>query len=473
MTTIEFDLPGYDIIEKIGSGGMASVYRANQHTFQRNVALKILRQDLGEDALFSERFIQESLIVAKLHHSHIVQVYDVGEYKNWFYVAMEFLSKGNLSEAMENDYLSVHQAITIFSQILSALAYSHEKKIVHRDVKPDNIMFRDDGAAVLTDFGIAKDADSAMDLTQTGTIMGTPKYMSPEQIRGATVGPTSDLYSLGIVLFHMFTGKVPFSGTTMVEVAFKHLNDPIPSLPKDLEKYQPLINGLLVKNPAQRIQSGGDAQRLLKEIQELAAPVKDEDATVILQKYTPPISDTAVTEISIAKLPEPENTAATDQNSRKRHFGLTIAVGLCLLISLTVFLGFQLLDSSSESMISQTEKLNSKATETEKLTPSPATSQTVVNEAQLLESMQNETPQNTEALPNNVKPSNNSISDSLFLELQIKGLLRSAEIDLREGRLTHPKNNNALDKYQRILIIDPSNVIAQEKIDELKPVSTN
>lgn len=263
---------------------MASVYRAKQKTFQRDVALKVLRQDLGSDEKYSERFVQESQIIAKLHHSHVVQVYDVGQFKNLFYVAMEFLNGRNLSEMLRMQRVDRKRAVRIFSQIASALDYSHQKGIVHRDVKPDNIMFRDDQAAVLTDFGIAKDTDAAMELTQTGTIMGTPKYMSPEQIRGGTVSPSSDLYSLGVVFFQMLTGAVPFTGSTLVEVAVKHLNEPIPAMPEGLEHFQTIIDKILAKKPEDRYHRG-------KEILQDLAKVEHQSISVLLDsddEYTPP-----------------------------------------------------------------------------------------------------------------------------------------------------------------------------------------
>ncbi len=537
MIITDFDLPGYDILEKIGSGGMASVYRANQHTFRRNVALKILRQDLSEDEQFSERFVQESLIVAKLNHSHIVQVYDVGEYKQWFYVAMEFLSKGNLSEAMETSYLSVQESIAIFSQILSALTYSHDKNIVHRDVKPDNIMFRDDGAAVLTDFGIAKDSDSAMDLTQTGTIMGTPKYMSPEQIRGVGVTPASDLYSLGIVLFQMLTGKVPYSGSTMVEVAYKHLNDPIPELSADLAKYQPLINGLLAKNSEDRIQNGAAAQDLLHDIRGLKKSDISEDSTIIVNR--------SQTNASHSKSTTSSKFSTTNANDDRQSLVTKYPIKLIIpsVAVLAMALSFlvtqtaeQTTDQPAKQITSDPTLIDTKTANTKTDTPESQQESTkaiidkfirqaedYANQGQLFEpnnqnawseylSVLKIDPNNTEitsriqymlterikaaqrsptqekindiqqlikdanvylnksvsteltaqttALSESLKPN----SEILFLQLQIKGLLQSAELDIKEGRINNPTGNNAREKYQKILQLDPTNSIARDQL---------
>jgi serine/threonine protein kinase len=325
-------------------------------------------------------------------------------------------------------------------------------------------MFRDDGAAVLTDFGIAKDSDSAMDLTQTGTIMGTPKYMSPEQIRGLTVTPTSDLYSLGIMLFQMLTGSVPYTGATMIEVAYKHLNDPIPTLANELEKFQPLIDGLLAKESNQRIQNGNKAQQLLKDIQEATisttsttrtAPTTKDDATVILKKDTPSISTHEETALS-------HNAKSVDQNhseknpSNKIRKPVIVTACIALITAAAVILGTRYFKPDS-------------AVTTADVSPSNPPTLFSGQENNPIELAPNEAQESTNNSTDQTSTETPSAADSLFRELQINGLLKSAEIDIQEGRLTSPKDNNALDKYQRVLVIDPSNVIAQQKIDELMP----
>ena len=263
---LDFEIPGYDIIESIGRGGMASVYRARQHTFDRNVALKILKPDLSEDDAFCQRFIMESMIVAKLSHSHIVQVYDVGEISNHYYIAMEFLSGGDLSARLKKG-MSAKEAIHVIKQIASALDFAHRKNIIHRDLKPDNVMFREDEAAVLTDFGIAKETTADINLTQTGLIVGTPKYMSPEQIRGADPTPKADIYSLGIMFFQLLCNRVPFQGPDLVATAYKHFNDPIPQLPSHLAPFQSLIEQMLAKDADDRIARGNEVVEAIEDIE--------------------------------------------------------------------------------------------------------------------------------------------------------------------------------------------------------------
>ncbi len=280
---IDLEIPGYDIIEPIGRGGMASVYRARQHSFDRNVAIKVLKPDLSEDDAFCQRFVMESLIVAKLNHSNIVQVYDVGEIKNHYYIAMEFLSGGDLHKRLKGG-LPASEAVSVIKQIASALDFAHRKNIIHRDLKPDNVMFREDEAAVLTDFGIAKETDADINLTQTGLIVGTPKYMSPEQIRGNEPTPQGDIYSLGIMFYQLLCNRVPFEGPDLIATAYKHFNDPVPLLPPHLSQYQELLENMLAKSAEDRIARGKDVAKELERI-ERDHPIQERtDDTVVLQK---------------------------------------------------------------------------------------------------------------------------------------------------------------------------------------------
>ncbi|MFL0811518.1 MAG: serine/threonine protein kinase [Agarilytica sp.] len=280
---IDLDIPGYDILEAIGRGGMASVYRARQHTFDRNVAVKILKPDLSEDDAFCQRFVMESHIVAKLNHSNIVQVYDVGEVSNHYYLAMEFLSGGDLHKRLKKG-LSVEEAVSIIRQMASALDFAHKKNIIHRDLKPDNVMFREDGAAVLTDFGIAKETNADIHLTQTGLIVGTPKYMAPEQIRGADPSPQGDIYSLGIMFYQLLCNRVPFQGGDLVQTAYQHFNDPVPQLPPHLQQYQSLIEHMMAKTIEERMPCGKDVVKALDDIVKQHPFSEKNDETVLLKR---------------------------------------------------------------------------------------------------------------------------------------------------------------------------------------------
>lgn len=245
---------GYRLERPIGRGGMSTVYLALQESVQREVALKVLTSALAGEEEFSQRFLHEARIAAGLRHPNIVHIYDVAQDGDVHYIAMEYLPGGPLL-TRRRSLLPPPLAMQMLRQIGSALAYSHKRGVVHRDIKPDNILLRDDGEAVLTDFGIARAIDSHR-MTRTGSIVGTPHYMSPEQARGAKLDGRSDLYSLGIVLHEMLTGAVPYVADDPLAVGIMHLSAPLPRLPDHCAEFQPILDRLLAKDPNQRFQSG-------------------------------------------------------------------------------------------------------------------------------------------------------------------------------------------------------------------------
>lgn len=252
-------IPGYRLEKKLGSGGMATVYLATQESLHRKVAFKVMAPHLAKTPGFAERFMREARIVAQMQHPHIVAVHDVAEFQGVYYLAMEYLTGGSLADRLKNKEVTPHTALIVTRDIADALNYAHQKNIVHRDIKPDNILFREStGAAVLSDFGIAKALDAETQLTQMGSTVGTPKYMSPEQARGQKLDGRSDLYGLGVMLFEMLTGKPPYTAEDPVALAVKHLQDPIPVLPEALQRYQILINKLMAKEPGDRFPNGAE-----------------------------------------------------------------------------------------------------------------------------------------------------------------------------------------------------------------------
>jgi serine/threonine-protein kinase PpkA len=249
-------IPGYQIEGEIGHGGMATVYQAVQTSLERTVALKVMAPALAADTTFGERFQKEAKTVASLTHPNILAIHDIGAVGPYNYIAMEYVSGGDLKECIRKG-LTPEQALEVVRQVADALEHAHKQGIVHRDIKPENILFREDGTVVLTDFGIAKSVDATTQMTATGMSIGTPRYMSPEQAQGKSgLDGRSDLYSLGVVLFEALTGKAPFDAETPVGIALKHVQAEIPKLPAQLAKYQPLIDRLMAKTPTDRYNTG-------------------------------------------------------------------------------------------------------------------------------------------------------------------------------------------------------------------------
>lgn len=255
-------IPGYTIIKKINAGGMATVFLATQHSVGRTVALKIMKPSLDKDPEFHQRFQREANIIGQLSHPNIIPIYDIGRHEGFNYISMEFLPRGALDEKIKQG-IAPEQALKIATGIAAALEQAHSKGYVHRDIKPENILFREDDSPVLTDFGIARTIKSKANMTQVGTVIGTPYYMSPEQAKGEPSDGRSDLYSLGVVLYEMLTGEKLFHADSSLAISVKHIHEQPPALPSELSGLQSLLDKLLAKTPELRFQS---ARELIEEL---------------------------------------------------------------------------------------------------------------------------------------------------------------------------------------------------------------
>jgi TolB-like protein/tRNA A-37 threonylcarbamoyl transferase component Bud32 len=268
MPTDVPEIPGYRVSRLLGRGGMAEVWLAVQESLGREVALKLLLPSLARDPAMSERFLREGRIAARLDHRHIVSVYDVGIHAGQPYLAIEYLPGGPVSVDAPCE---PGVALDVLRQIALALDHAHREGVVHRDIKPENILRRKDGTYALADFGIARTLDvGSSRLTQEGIAVGTPHYMSPEQLQALPLDGRADLYSLGVVLFQLLTGKLPYTGTDGVPVGMQHIHTPIPRLPESLSRYQPLIDSLLAKQADLRPQTGADLARRIDMLQGVA-----------------------------------------------------------------------------------------------------------------------------------------------------------------------------------------------------------
>src|SRR5215211_4421040 len=271
----------YRVIRRLGSGGMANVYLAEDEELGRRVAIKMLDDKHANDEQFVERFRREAKNAASLSHPNIVSIYDRGEAEGTYYIAMEFLDGRSLKELIVGrGPAPIKVAIDYAREILAALAAAHKQGIVHRDIKPHNVLIGAEGRLKVTDFGIARSGASQM--TEVGSIIGTAQYLSPEQARGAPVDQTSDLYSVGVVLYEMLTGQVPFTGETPLEIAMKHLSE-VPRPPSELRPEVPhdldsIVLRALAKEPAERYQSADEMDADLQRVLE-GLPVDPETET--------------------------------------------------------------------------------------------------------------------------------------------------------------------------------------------------
>lgn len=252
----------YEIVKSIGEGGMANVYLAEDTILERKVAVKVLRGDLSADDKFIRRFQREAQSVSNLSHQNIVEVYDVGEEEGNHYIVMEYIEGKTLKQLLKKrETLTLTEVIDIMTQLTDGIAHAHESYIIHRDIKPQNIMIEDNGLIKITDFGIAQ-ALNATQLTQTNSVMGSVHYLPPEQASGKGSTIKSDIYSLGILMYELLTGNVPFKGDNAVEIALKHMKDKIPSIRKQNPSIPQAVENILLKaaakNPRNRYDSARD-----------------------------------------------------------------------------------------------------------------------------------------------------------------------------------------------------------------------
>ncbi len=328
----------YKILSKLGSGGMAEVYKAHCQILDRTVAIKVLRPQFASNEEFVERFRREAQAAAGLSHPNIVSIYDVGKDGERYYIVMEYVRGTSLKEAIcKSDHLPPQRAARIGWQILAALQHAHENGIVHRDIKPHNVMVTSDERVKVTDFGIAR-ALSASTLTETGTIIGTVNYFSPEQARGDAVETQSDIYSLGVVLYEMLTGAVPFKGESPISIALQHLQTTVtpptelnPSIPAGLER---IVLRALEKSPRRRYQ---DARQMMRALEPYAFPGNDYDA---IHDDIDVDSDTTLTDLATQVLSSPSDLGTDMEETlvrrkpKKRNPRRTVFVTLFLVFAL-------------------------------------------------------------------------------------------------------------------------------------------
>ena len=327
----------YELLRKIGNGGMATVYRAKDHILNRNVAVKILKDEFTTDEEFVKRFNTEATNVASLTHPNIVSVYDVGHEGDLYYIVMELVQGKTLKEIIVADgKLSWKWSANVAIQIASALETAHRNNIIHRDIKPHNIIITEDGIAKVTDFGIAKSVSNST-ITAFGTTLGSVHYFSPEHARGGLTDAKSDIYSLGVVLYEMLTGKVPFDADTPVSVALKHMQEE-PKEPRELNPEIPVaMNNIIMKamkkDPNERYQSATD---MLKD---LSLAIKNPDGDVAQSDTINDFPTQVIPTLERQKIEgdkQEKNKNEKKESFFKKHKSLVIALIFILLFALSL-----------------------------------------------------------------------------------------------------------------------------------------
>ncbi|MEZ4599562.1 MAG: serine/threonine-protein kinase [Syntrophotaleaceae bacterium] len=420
----------YRILQKLGAGGMADVFLAEDTTLGRQVALKVLPPELARDPERIARFEKEVRASAALHHPNIVTLFEVGHTGSSPYYAMALLSGGDLKQKIRAG-LHPEQALEILRQLADALDYAHVKGFVHRDIKPENILFDERDRPILTDLGIAKALGSGTQMTKTGMSIGTPHYMSPEQARGQAVDGRSDLYSLGVVLYEMLTGRVPFDAQDSFAVAYAHINEPVPRLPQHLEAYQGLIDGLLAKSPEQRFGDAGALMVAVGQVQTGQMPERPSPKTEILPQVV-------IEEVG-------ESSVAPSDRGAGKNRGLQWGIAGALLALLLVG-GIWLAQRTSPSLgVDGSVGVTSRVS---------ANSDTEIN------------PQ-TSPLEDKTPLLTDQESHAEQKRRRVGILLEKAQIDLQKQRLTKPVGNCAFEKYEEILRLDPGNQQAIGGLDRI------
>lgn len=412
-------IPGYTVHQLLGKGGMAAVYLATQESLHRKVAVKVLLH--SDDAAFNERFVSEARIIATLNHPRVITVHDVAQLPDGrHYIAMEYLGGGDLTR-FKGQALPVELALDLTRQIAEGLSVVHRNGIIHRDIKPGNILFREDGSLVLTDFGIAKDMTSDTDLTQTGMTLGSPSYCSPEQTHCEPLDARTDIYSLGVILLEMLLGYNPYRGNNYTQTVLNHTQMPVPVLPADLADYQSLLEKMLAKSPQDRF---GSVDELLIALR--GVPLTSSlDPTITFQ------------------------SAAPVRAKRKQNVWAMVAIIVsCFFLGLTGS-GFYWWKQKYDRDIKIANLLGEARI---RLAAGKLTLPDQDNAEYFYHAVLALDPQNADA--------QRGLQD---VETRyITEMLRRAEDRLNDQKLTTPPRDNAAHFFQQVLIIDPDNATAKE-----------
>jgi len=415
-------IPGYRIESLLGQGGMAKVYLAIQESLEREVALKVMNTSSASDPSFCERFLKEGRIVAQLSsHPDIVTIFDIGFSGSNYYMAMEYINGPNLKDLIQRKS-PIERPLQIIKQIASALGFAHRRGFIHRDVKPANILFKEDGTATLTDFGIAKALSSKTQLTRVGFTVGTAEYMSPEQAIGRGIDSRSDIYSLGVVLYELLTGEKPFVGDDPFSTALMHATAPVPNLPEAYANYSVLIDRMLAKDPNDRFET---AEHLIQKIDELTgvSGAGISRTQTLHASRSQSIAQNGSRTVGNGSVSAPHSVANVFPRWKwwLASSSITVVIGMTLIYGWVYFKDDMEIPSFNQSWPSS-PNVSSK--------PVP-------------------------------QPSDPKLKKKISLLLEV------AQAHFDVGRLTSPPGSNAYEAYEMVLEIDPGN---RQAIDGIKRI---
>ena len=438
----EMEIQGYKILREIGKGGMATVYLAVQESLHRNVVLKILDDVKVDNSDLGERFLAEGRILASLNHPYIITIYDIGIANDLLYISMEYVEGGDLKQRLELP-VSPDEVLDYLSKITSALGEAHKHGIVHRDVKPANILFSDNDTPILTDFGIAKEVDNESDLTSTGIFLGSPNYVSPEQADGQKIDGRADIYSLGCIFYEMLTGNKPYISNSVIDIVIQHKQGPVPKLPEELEEFQPLLDKMMAKQRDQRFAEAGDLVAAISSLQRK-------------RKANVGIMDFDVTGMS-----------ATGGQELRQKRASKILMGLVLL-GMVMFSSLKYIEIKIKSDPVKSNQISTATTldvapiqidaiaGTPAPTPEPETEPTTETTP-----VDAPTPEITEAVAPTPPPSPVAVpappAPEPVSEDVLKALAWLGNQSLEEYKLTYPPQDNAYYYFSRMLKLSPGN----------------
>ncbi len=333
----------YEIIRTIGEGGMANVFLAHDTILDRDVAVKVLRGDLADDEKFVRRFQREAISASSLSHPNIVEMYDVGEDDGNYYIVMEYVNGKTLKNLIKRrGALTISEVMDIMLQLTSGIAHAHDSYIIHRDIKPQNVMILDDGMVKITDFGIAM-ALNSHELTQTNSVMGSVHYLPPEQANGSGSTIKSDIYSLGILMFELLTGKIPFKGENAVEIAIKQMKEQIPSIcrinPEIPQSIENIVLKACAKNPKNRYES---ARAMYDDIKTCLDETKQKEKRIVYQYPEHELEKTKkmpnLSGLLFNRKGDGEIMVKVEKDPSKSNKLLWITGGICFLLATIIFL---------------------------------------------------------------------------------------------------------------------------------------